>query len=466
MKFKRLAAAAAALAMTASMTVPLNVSAENYKIEDQAQGGTWNFDKYLVLDKDAAVPNVTTKFSIAAGEALPDPVNGVTCYAGIGTPVFSADEAQEVTLEGDKAVVAFDSNDTTTPEKSANTKTVIFKTTEDDTDEKFAAKTLTVSFAGITFPEPGLYRYIITEEAPTDGGISIPAGHSTEYTLFVTIKDENGKLVVANTEYVLQEGTAAPTIVDKDVLNENNEVTGSTRVNANKKTGFTNWYTTHDLMFNKLVQGNQGSRDKYFKFTVKLTNPEGDGALTMTEARNNDRFIVKGTYDTNPANNNATKAEYKAAAEGSEDSVMKVANRGELQSMSLSGETVSYITYEQLAAGKDFYLHSGQNIEIYGIPEGLGYEVSEVKEDYTAVVALHSAEGYDSDGAASDENTKVTDASLTNTARLTFTNTKGGTIPTGLITTVAASAAVLVIGAAGVAGGMIYLKKKKDNEEE
>lgn len=477
MKMRKIAAAVASMAMiaTMAMAVPMSAGAVNYKPEDQATGGTTEIDKYLVLDKDAKVPNVTSKFSIAAGEALTETVNGVACYAGITSPEapkLVADADQDVTVGADgKATITFDSSDATTPEKNANTKTVVFKTTladgaDKDNDEKFATKTLTISFEGIKFPEPGLYRYIITEEVPTDGGISIPTGHVNQYTLFVTVEDTNGKLVVANKKYVLQEGTAAPTLSDKPILDDNGEDTGTTeKVNANKKTGFTNWYTSHNLMFNKLVAGNQGSRDKYFKFTVKLSNPTGTDALTMTDARKNDQFKVVGKFDMVPDVNAATKDEYKTAASGSTDNPMKIANSNELTQVTDGTETYSVITYEQLLNGKDFYLHSGQNIEIYGIPEGLSYEVSEVKEDYTPAVEIHSGTGLDSEATASDDKTKVTDTKLTDTARLTFTNTKGGTIPTGVLMTVAGSAGIAVIGIAGIIAGSYYLRKKKSEED-
>ena len=39
-----------------------------------------------------------------------------------------------------------------------------------------------------------------------------------------------------------------------------------------KDKGFTNEYATQDLTFSKTVTGNQGSREKYSQFTVKISN--------------------------------------------------------------------------------------------------------------------------------------------------------------------------------------------------
>ena len=464
MKNKKIAAAAAALGLAAMSlaAVPMNVGAQNYKPEDQAQGGTTVIDKYLVLDSLATVPNVNFKFTITPGEALPDGINGIPCYAGKEGAKFVADEEQNVTVSENTATVGFVSTDSTTPEKSVNTKTVVFKTPDNDSDEKFASKSLTVSFEGIKFDEPGIYRYIITEQVPTDGGVSIPKGHELKYTLFVTVEDNDGKLVVANKKYVLQEGTDAPVIIEKNVTDDSSNPTGEkVKVNSKKRSGLTNWYTTHDLKFNKLVKGNQGSRDKYFKFTVKLKNPEGEDALTMTDSRKSDRYIVKGSFDPVPAANSATNSGYTTIAEGADSTPMKIANSEELKPMTDGAETHSYITYEQLLTGKDFYLHSGQNIEIYGIPEGLGYEVLEYNEDYTPTVEIHSGADLDSSAQANEGHNKVTDSKLTNTARLTFTNTRGGIIPTGILMTVAGSAGIAAVGIAGVGAGTIYLRKKK-----
>ncbi len=468
MKTRKLAASVASAMMLTTMVIaPLTAGAGNYPEEKQAQGTTTTFDKYLVMDSDATVPNVTSVFSITAGEGIATGVNSINCYAGIGTPTFNPDETQGIAVVDGKAVVSFSATDTTTPEKDVNTKTVAFRTTDNDSDEKFATKTVTVNFAEIKFPEPGLYRYIITEEAPTDGGISVPTG-DREYTLFVTVKDDNGTLVVSQTEYVLQEGTDTPSIIDKVIKDDSDTVIGTTKVNENKKTGMTNWYTTHDLMFNKNVTGNQGSRDKYFKFTVKLTNTSEEGVLTMTDARANDRFIVTGSFDVNPEKNDATKTDYTSVPDGESLNAMQKANGygegKELNQMSIGTTTYCYVTYAQLVEGKDFYLHSGQNIEINGIPEGLGYIVSEEKEDYTSNVTVNNTDGLDADGVKNSDNSQVTDSRLTGTARLTFTNSKDGTIPTGVLTTVAASVGIVAIGLAGIIFGIVNNRKKSEEE--
>ena len=462
MKTKKLAASVASAMMLTTMVIaPLTAGAGNYPDDKQATSSIFEFDKYLVLDSDAVVPNVTSTFSIAPGGVLADGVNGIVCYAGVGKPVFLADEDQKVTLSEGKAVVAFTNEDTTTPEASVGTKTVAFKTT-DTADEKFAAKTITVSFAGIKFPEPGFYRYIITEEDPTDIGVSIADGHSNEYTLFVAVQDNDGTLEVVN-KYI-QEGTD---VVLNDILDEQDNTTVIGKTNANKKTGMTNWYTTHDLAFSKTVEGNQGSKDKYFKFTIQLTNPAGENAPVMAAARANDRFLVSGSFEQVPEINAATNLDYKdvpTEPENNTATVMALANSALINVVVDETTTNTYVTYSQLAAGKVFYIHSGQNIEIKGIPDGLGYVITEVPEDYTPSAVVSSATGFDSNGVVSEAKNSVTDTALTADASVTFTNTKDGTIPTGVLTTVTASVGIVAIGLAGIIFGFVNNRKKSEEE--
>lgn len=88
----RLWALAATLLLLVSL-LALPVSAANKPVT----GGTFNFDKYLVMDKNANVPNVSFTFSIAAGDAVSASGTDHVIYAGddtnrvSGTPVLKVD---------------------------------------------------------------------------------------------------------------------------------------------------------------------------------------------------------------------------------------------------------------------------------------------------------------------------------------------------------------------------------------
>ena len=68
-----------------------------------------------------------------------------------------------------------------------------------------------------------------------------------------------------------------------------------------KDKGFTNEYATQDLTFSKTVTGNQGSREKYFQFTVKISNAVAgtkyDVDLTNAVASAPENLATKTEYD-------------------------------------------------------------------------------------------------------------------------------------------------------------------------
>ena len=217
---------------------------------------------------------------------------------------------------------------------------------------------------------------------------------------------------------------------------------------SKKSTGLSNAYTTNDLEFRKVVTGNQGSKDKYFKITVKLTNPD---SLTISDS---DTFQLSGTWTKTPTQNAATI--YTAEN-------MTTANN------------VTSLTYANLKGtdGYSFYIHDSELIELHGIPSGLGYTISEAEEDYTPSVAMNNTGDVKTDDKAGEgtaidtsANNTVTDTFLKSDAGVIFTNDRAGNIPTGLISTVAGSLGIVAVGALGITGGALYTKKKKSEDEE
>ena len=450
MKTKRIAAVSASLGIIASMTafVPMSVCAA-YLDADQATGSLQTFDKYLVLESDAAVPNATSVFTIEPVEpAEGAAVDGAIFFKGVDGAVFKETSSVSVSPDKKTATVSFKTSDETTLDTNVGSKTVEFADNASG-NEKFATIPVTVDFTGVKFAEPGIYCYKLTEETPTSAGITNVSG--LDYTYYVNVVDNEGKLSVES--YTLQKGTAAPvfeTLTNNDV---NPAVTY--QKNTKKVTGVTNRYTSHSLNINKIVKGNQGSRDKYFKFTVKLTNPD-EGAAGHINVDPKDIFIidVHSSYDDVPQANAATTYT---------DAEMLAANKTEVHSTT-GDNSYKYITYSQLSAGKVFYLHSGQNIKLLGIPDDLGYEITEEEEEYTPAVEAATTVGLDSDGTVNEAKDTISDNALTADAEVTFTNTKGGVIPTGVIVSVIGSAGIAAVGAAGVACGL-FMKKKKSDEE-
>ena len=158
-------------------------------------------------------------------------------------------------------------------------------------------------------------------------------------------------------------------------------------------------YETHNLTFSKSVSGNQASRTKAFTFTLKIEDAV-DGTV----------FPVK-----------------------------------------VNGEASENLTVANGIAEKTYSLKHGDSVEVDGLAPKTSYTISEAAEDYTASYAIDKGEATegDSTGKQSIANADVTVA---------FTNTREGTIPTGVI--LDSAPFILIIGLAAAALVITAARKK------
>lgn len=426
----------AAIALAATMASPYAAMAANYTT---IKGTNCTFDKYLVEKQDAEVPNLTCKFTISYGQGLTYDVGGkkMEVYAPNsknvdnitrtdGMPALIGDNSKAT--DQNRAYVTFAPGDPTTEESARKAGQTIAFMTKATSDEKFAKHTVTVDFSGVTFKEPGIYRYIIKEQSEARQGVT---HDSNARTLDVYVTDKNGTLAVSS--YVLHTGADAPaanaTMGSQDATKKSDYAL-PTDV-ADKSSGFTNQYLTHDLTFRKEVTGNQGSKDKYFKFHVGVGS---DASQTVVPG---DRFrVIMTNAETAPAANAASV--YKAAD-------MATANQATPKD---EKTPVEFLTGQQLLSGYDFYLKDGQEIMIQGITDNAKYTVTETPEDYkqnkniTADVASNKTAYAD----------PVTD-NLKKDVLTGYTNTRDGIIPTG----VTMNLLPFILMAGGVIAGITFV---------
>lgn len=363
------------------------------------------FDKFLVMDNQANVPNATFTYAVTAGTAKAYNV------AGKKFQVLAGVDADKITMAGvgtnTANTIAYTPADTTANDENTMVKNY------DKTTEKYALKTATLNFSKVQFTEPGVYRYIITEN-----GINQAITNDADLTrvLDVYVNDASTetekKLTIAG--YVLHSNEND----EPDVAaGENAGSTGA--YVATKSQGFTNEYDTSDLTFKKEVAGNQASHDKYFKFTVKITD------------------AVKGTVYTVDVTGADDQSKTNAAT------IAKNAGKENVKTMTVGADgTIS----------QDFYLQHGQEIKIQGIAKDTKYDVTEEKEDYKS--EAKAVTGYTDDVSG-----KIVSTDL----KTSYKNTRDGVIPTGVIMTVAPFAAVTLLGAAGMV--TIKMRKKEDDAE-
>ncbi len=330
-------------------------------------GTTTSFNKNLVVDSTAQIPGVEFSFSIAAGDAVAASATGDTMeiIPGPMTPVAPTVE-----------------NAVFTSGMSTNAGT---PTDATDTAHVYATDSVVVDFTGVEFTKPGVYRYVITEQANTLKGITNDPD-ATRYLDVFVIYDE-GELKVQS--YALRANATNIALS-----------TGEYATDAGvKSSGYTNTMTSYDIEFTKAISGNQGDKNKRFKFTLAIT--DANPGLYTVQVSSAD---VIGTDSNVTANEGVYTVEVPAGSTG----------------------VTAY-----------FYLADGDTVKVLDLPEGYGYTLTEDPEDYTSTSS--DVTGYTD---------ATTGSNISADVNTSYTNTRSGIIPTGVIITIAPFAiGLLVFGA-------------------
>lgn len=345
---------AAFFAAVAALAICMATATPAFAANVPVKGGTTTFEKHLVMESQANVPNVTFEFGVTAGEAVSASGSNPAIYAGVGPNQVSVGEAE------------FEATDQTEGGKPSDGIGIV------SAGYKYATKEVTVDFSNVSFTAPGIYRYIVTEHASSEGGITNDGVPTRTIDVHV-IYDEGSEPQLKIAGYVMYSGTVA----------------GNANLDSNKSSEYVNEYKTSDLTLEKQVTGNQGDRDKYFEFTVSISN------------------AVPGTvYDVDLSN-----AEGNPSVEG-------------------SGKTNSgTLTADDGTVTANYYLKHGQSIIIQGLAPDTEYEITETayaQDGYSTSFVIDSSSSEDS----SDTEVQVMGE---NDHTVVFTNDKDGTVPTGIL---------------------------------
>lgn len=374
-----------------------------------AQNGQEIFiEVYLLMDKEANVPNQTFKFSIGPGADQNASDGYLQVFAGDGNRVTGSPRIGDAVFQQGQSTY-------TSPEPYPKADSRI-QAADDKTDpvnpeaeQKYARSAVSIDFSGVSFKEPGVYRYLVTEEDGTDGVKGIVNDSDKTRTLDVYVENGNDGKTLVIKGYVLHnlEGTdPVPAAYG------NGQPDG-------KSSGFVNTYVTENLTLKKEVSGNQASHDEYFAFTLTL---EG-----VTEGN---------VYDVNLA---------QADAATSVNAINTISHENP-SSIRVPDESTSVTTV--------FYLQGGQAVTVQGIAKGASYSVHEdrtlmTEEGYK--VSAEALEGQTSNpGVFTEAEALYTDSAITEDTTVTFTNYKEGTIPTGIVLAVLPGAIALMAGLLGL----------------
>ncbi len=416
MKFRNNKAAAAAmtLLLTAGSLLPSSaVSAALVSVQQYQpiQGTVTSFDKYLVMDQEAQIPNVSFHYSVVPGKARAYDLEGrkFEVLAGTGTPTIAGVGTEQANT------IAFAPGDGSDA-ASAHSEGDLVKNL-DPAVSKYAKKTAVIDFSGCTYTEPGVYRYILTEEG-TNQAVTNDAELSKVLDVYVV--DDNGALKVQ--AYVLH-GEESDLPMGKENGTEESEE------GISKPQGFTNVYDTSNLTIRKQVEGNQASHDKYFEFTLEIRDAQ-PGTVLNVELSGAD--AVSGKNDAT-IENNREKTNPASLTVGPDGTVHQ-----------------------------KFYLQHGQQITVQGIAKDTVYSVTENPEDYrsTANTAASPVVAVKQGTESADTEGVIRETDLTTG----YLNERKGVIPTGVVMTVAPFAAITLFGAVGAA--TIVMKRGKRDEDE
>lgn len=363
-----------------------------------ATGGTPEFKKYLVMEENSSVPNGEFSFTIAPGTAVPATSTTMEIIAGVeGAAVRKA-----VFTNSDTTYSAIEQGDISVAPLNAG--------------YKYAKSIVTVDFSSCLFPEPGIYRYVITENnyaGDFSGAISMDS--NPRYMDVYVTDDGNGVLSVSG--YVMHSTADAPS------TNGTNGTSGAAI--ADKSDGFRNELGSWDLYVGKKVTGNQGSRDKYFKLTITISGLTDGQKLTIDNTSNADATPVKNAATTYNTMSNPS---------------------------SVTADTNGTATVE-------VYLQNDQYVTVKGIPDHANYTVSEVAEDYKSV------EGAGTIGSTTfNDPVSETTGATEDDVHTGFTNTRDGVIPTGILLSATPWIIVGVVVIAGLAFFAIRSRRKYDEE--
>ena len=375
--------------------LPVQAAGNNYT---GVAGQKTKFDTYLVMGKSANVPNASFTYQIAPGVAKNYNINGkkFEVLSGVGTPVISDEDKK---TEGSQVI--FTTGDATYQSKQTGDQVKAF----DETTQKYAKKEAEIDFTGCRFTEPGIYRYVLTETGTNQG---IRNDEQSQRYLDVYVTDNGTGLQGLQVESYVLHANATD-------IGAGTEAGSDGQVTDSKSQGYTNFYTTGNLTFKEAVSGNQASRDKYFAYTVEITNAKG-GTVYQVDLSKADQ-VSGSNVATIQKNQNQTNPSTLTVPEG------------------------------QTSVSGTFYLQNNQEITVLGLAEDTGYQVSAEAEDYK--LSAGGVSGYGDETAGTIQTTRRAGG---NEVKTSYLHTRNGMIPTGVALKILPYAGMMLVGIAGVLG--------------
>ena len=303
-----------------------------------------------------------------------------------------------------------------------------------DNKEKVSSKTFMINFEGVTFPEAGIYRYVITATANDDAKVTDATKTQKRY-LDVWVKK-----YLDNSLHV--EGMVMHSTADLHVTTgtTDNKVYSFDAVSSQKSL---------NLTVNHHAGGKQASKLESYNYTLTMGNGIAGSSITWQ----------KGTESgAVTAFNSEKSTTYSFSLKDGESIIFKCIPEGASYTVSVTDASKATMIKEGLATVVNF--EKDYSTSTTGTDSDVSTDESAVSSTTKAIAVSAKAA---SETAVADSIYSVSDTNLTANTTIGFTGYKDGTIPTGVILTVAPYAVLL---AAGFFGLIIFMKKRKEEPEE
>ncbi len=390
-------------------------------------GGTVQFDKYLVMKEGIECPEKNFTFAISPGQAITGTDTTYDVYAG-------PNGAKLGTGNSNKASVAFTHSTpvyTTAQARDGSVGGQAQDVVNLENGQQYAKVKVPVNLTACQFTHPGIYRFKIIEVTPTNKSATGVTGTTYDY---VDYDPNYTRYLDVYVRYNGEQGDPAPTynsnfpenslyIGEYVMHTEASPVyaNGTTSQTDVKNGGYRNVYNTCDLRIEKTVSGNLGDKTEFYPITISFTYAGyGDHAIT-----GNFTQVVKPAEGSEPAVTNPT--------------VLAVPSSGRIT--------------------QTFWLQDGDYVILDAIQKNASYTISENAADM-------DAEGYTTTITITGDTTEITkndaeftasDTALTEDTTINFNNTKNMVIETGIQTEFLPYIMILAMAGAVVIG----MKKKQ-----
>lgn len=294
----RIATAFVATAMLASLTA-VPASATSY---DASTGIAFNKTINMTNASGATVPTATYEYNIEPGTYV---------AAGENTPEIKAGPSGATITEK----LSFDAN------------------TSIDTDTKKATQSVKVDLSKVTFEDPGIYRYVITETDPTGvAGLETSKDDDTLY-LDVYVELDNGVPTIKN--YQMSTSIDAPTISGTDA-------TYTSKFGGEDEDA----YTTYTLTVIKEVSGTMADKDREYEFTINFTGL-ADGAKvtygdTQSAAAASAATSVSTTLNPGEKESNGDRVVISGIPSNAKYTIAETLGEGEGYTVKVGDTTLNY----------------------------------------------------------------------------------------------------------------------------